>query len=412
MPPLCPASTSSNTDLGDCRLQAAEEKVRGAISGACYAYYGAIYSIIVKLTLQLQLLPDAEQSARLIATMERYNEAATFAARCGFDAKVFSQPSIHKLAYAEIRSRFGLSAQMAVRAIGKAVECFARDKKVCPTFKPHGAITYDERIMGFQGIDRVSLWALPEKRVVVPLIYGEYQGRRFDRIKGQADLVYRKRKFYLLCTVDLPNDAPVTPTEFLGVDLGVANIASTSDGRRYSGAEIKSVRYRHHRLRTNLQKKQTRAAKRRLKKLAGQEQRFARYTNHVISKELVACAKGTSRGIKLEELGGIRDRITVRRKQRVVLHSWAFSQLRLFVAYKAALAGVPLILVDPRNTSRECAKCGHIAKQNRPNQSTFRCAACLHADHADINAARVISGRAARKPAEGVRTRLSNCAAV
>jgi putative transposase len=362
----------------------------------------------VKLTLQLQLLPDAEQAKRLLATLERSNQAATLAARCGFDAGVFSQPSIHKLAYAEIRSRFGLSAQMAVRAIGKAVECFARDKKKCPVFKPHGAITYDERIMGFKGVDKVSLWALPDKRVIVPMIYGEYQGQRFDRIKGQADLVYRKGKFYLLCTVDLPTDAPIEPTEFLGVDLGVSNIASDSDGKRHSGSETKSVRFRHRRLRAKLQKKQTRAAKRRLKKLAGKEQRFARHTNHVISKEIVACAKGTRRGIKLEELGGIRDRITVGRKQRVILHSWAFSQLRLFLEYKAKLAGVALILVDPRNTSRECAECGHTAKQNRPNQSTFRCVVCQHTAHADTNAARVIAGRPARKPGEGGNARLSD----
>src|ERR1039457_2433953 len=110
--------------------------------------------------------------------MARSNEAATFAARCGFGAGVFSQPSIHRLAYAEIRSRFGLSAQMAVRAIGKAVECFHRDKKKCPVFKPYGAITYDERIFSFKGMDKVSLWALPSGRVIVPLIYGEYQKQR------------------------------------------------------------------------------------------------------------------------------------------------------------------------------------------------------------------------------------------
>ena len=89
---------------------------------------------------------------------------------------------------------------MAVRAIGKAVECFARDKKKCPVFKPYGAITYDERIMGFKGVDKVSLWALPEGRLLIPMIYGEYQKERFGRIKGQADLVYRKGKFYLYCT--------------------------------------------------------------------------------------------------------------------------------------------------------------------------------------------------------------------
>ena len=97
----------------------------------------------MKLTLQVQLLPDADQRPVLLATMERFNEAATFAARLGFEAGVFSQPSIHKLAYRQIRDRFGLSAQMAVRAIGKAVECFHRDKTRCPSFKPRSAVCYD-----------------------------------------------------------------------------------------------------------------------------------------------------------------------------------------------------------------------------------------------------------------------------
>ena len=356
----------------------------------------------MKLTLQLKVLPDAAQAARLLATMERVNEAATFAAQVGFSAKVFNQPSIHKLTYSDIRSRFGLSAQMAVRAIGKAVECFRRDKKICPAFKPHGAITYDERIFSFKGLDKVSLWALPEGRVIVPLIYGEYQKQRFDRIKGQADLVYRKGKFYLYCTVDLPDTTPVDPTDFLGVDLGVANIATDSDGKQYSGSEMKSVRFRHRRMRVKLQKIQSRAATRRLKKLAGKEQRFARHANHVISKQIVAEAKRSGRAIVIEDLNGIRERVKAGRKQRAVLHSWAFAQLRAFLEYKAALAGIPLFTVDPRNTSRECSACGHTEKRNRPNQSTFRCRACGHAEHADINAARVISGRPACKPGERV----------
>jgi IS605 OrfB family transposase len=368
----------------------------------------------VKLTLQLRLLPDAEQSARLLATMERVNEAATFASRCGFDAGVFSQPSIHKLAYREIRDRFGLSAQMTVRAIGKTVECFHRSKKVCPTFKPHGAITYDERIFSFKGVDKVSLWALPEGRVIVPLIYGEYQKRRFDRIKGQADLVYRKGKFYLYCTVDLPDTAPVEPTDFLGVDLGVCNIATDSDGKRYSGSELKSVRFRHRRMRTKLQRIQTRAATRRLKKLAGKEQRFSRHTNHVISKQIVAEAKRTGRGIAVEELTGIRDRVKARRPQRAVLHSWAFAQLRAFLTYKAALAAVLLFAVDPRNSSRECSACGHTEKANRQTQDRFHCRACGFTAHADVNAATNLRerGRAAVNLPRAISARLSDCAAV
>src|SRR3954471_8082930 len=113
--------------------------------------------------------------------MERFNEAASFAAKAGFEAGVFSQPSIHKLAYRQIREQFGLSAQMAVRAIGKAVECFKGDKQSCPVFKPLGAVTYDERILGFKVLDKVSLWAIGG-RMILSLVYGEYQRERFDRI--------------------------------------------------------------------------------------------------------------------------------------------------------------------------------------------------------------------------------------
>lgn len=80
------------------------------------------YPLRMKLTVQL--LPTPEQKTALLETMARFNAAATYAAQVGFDAGVFGQVSLHHLAYAAIRTRFGLSAQMAVRAIAKAVECF------------------------------------------------------------------------------------------------------------------------------------------------------------------------------------------------------------------------------------------------------------------------------------------------
>ena len=64
-------------------------------------------------------------------------------------------------------------------------------------------------------------------------------------------------------------------------------------GRRYCGSEVTNVRWRNRKLRARLQAKQTRSAKRRLKKLAGRESRFARHVNHCISKQIVRTAKGT-----------------------------------------------------------------------------------------------------------------------
>jgi IS605 OrfB family transposase len=123
-----------------------------------------------------------------------------------------------------------------------------------------------------------------------------------------------------------------------------------------------------------------------------------RFPNHCISKKLVAKAKDTNRAIALEDLQGIRLRVTVRRKQRATLHSWAFYQLRAFVTYKAKRTGVPIFLVNPRNTSRTCPVCGHVDTANRTNQSTFCCVRCGFAGLADHIAAVNIGRRAVVNP--------------
>ena len=340
----------------------------------------------MKLTLRLQILPTVDEKTALLATMERFNTAASFAAKVGFEAKVFNQPGIHALAYREIRERFGLSSQMAVRAIGKAVETFRRDKSKCPVFRERGAIVYDDRILSFKGTDRVSVWTL-EGRVVLPLVYGDYQTERFDLMKGQVELVYRRGKFYLLAAMDAPESPQIEAKDFIGVDLGVAKIATDSDGNVYSGEEVENVRVRQFRNRQRLQKKGTRGAKKHLRRLSGKEANFRRHQNHVISKTLVAAAKGTGRGIVLEDLKGIRSRTTVRRRQRARHAGWSFYQLRSFVEYKAKMAGVPVLVVDPRNTSRTCSCCGHCDKANRKSQDKFVCLQCGHSMNADINAA-------------------------
>jgi putative transposase len=49
--------------------------------------------------------------------------------------------------------------------------------------------------------------------------------------------------------------------------------------------------------------------------------------------------------------------------------------------------------INPAYTSQICHACGHIASASRENQAVFRCVACGHCDHADINAAKNIADR-------------------
>jgi len=116
----------------------------------------------------------------------------------------------------------------------------------------------------------------------------------------------------------------------------------------------------------------------------GNRDRFKANENHRISKQIVEKATDTKRGIGLEDLTGIRERTRFRKTQRDKMSKWSFAELRGFIEYKAKLAGVPVIPVDPRNTSRTCPKCGHIDEGNRTARGLFLCRSCGHFDHADI----------------------------
>jgi IS605 OrfB family transposase len=274
-------------------------------------------------------------------------------------------------------------------------DSYKLDRQTRRTFNPHGSIAYDDRILKWY-VDRqtVSIWTT-QGRLTIPFLAGQRQLDLLKHQRGESDLVFVDGVFYLFATCEKETPEPVDVEGVLGVDLGIVNIATTNDGESYAGNQVNNVRYRHRRLRKKLQAKQTKSAKRRLKKLSGKEARFAAHTNHIISKRIVEKAKDTNRAIAVEKLTGIRDRVTVRKPQRDHLHSWSFFQLKGFIGYKAQLAGVPLIEVDPRNTSRECAACGHISKANRKSQGSFLCVSCGFAANADHNAAVNIGRRGA-----------------
>ncbi len=290
----------------------------------------------------LKLTPTEEQHHALLDTMHAFNKAADYVASVAFAEKSANKFALQKLVYGELRTTYKLAAQLAIRCISKASEAYKRDKSIQPHFRPEGAVTYDERVMSFKGLMTVSLLTI-SGRVLIPFLVGGYQQARMDAIKGQADLIYRNGTFYLAVTIDAPEPPPNTPDGTLGVDLGIVNLATDSEGETFSGEAVEKNRKRHHALRQRLQKHGTRSAKRHLKKLSGNEARFKRNTNHVISKRIVQKAKSNGQGIAIEELRHIRKRTdsTVRRSQRNRHTSWSFGQLRFFLSYKAALAGVP-----------------------------------------------------------------------
>jgi IS605 OrfB family transposase len=192
-----------------------------------------------------------------------------------------------------------------------------------------------------------------------------------------------------------PTPEENAPSGYLGVDLGIVNIATDSTGEPFTGEPVKKTRERRFRHRQSLQTKNTRRARARLRRIARREARFQKDINHIVSKALVGKAAASCKALALEDLSGIRQRVKVRHEQRRQHSAWAFYQLRVFVAYKAHAAGVCVVYMDPRHTSRTCSACGYCDKRNRPDQAHFRCLQCGFATHADYNGALNIAHKAA-----------------
>ena len=368
----------------------------------------------MKIVAQVRLLPDAGQAPALESALRAVNEAANLVSAVAFGRRVFREYALRKHVYGDLKDR-GLGAQAAQHVIKKTCDAYqtlraniragnlggpgskrrvkAESKPI--TFRPDAAQPYDDRCLSWQLDTRtVSIWTTS----------GRLRGVRFacsaDALttlaryrQGESDLVHRDGRWFLMATCDVPQAGQYEPAGFLGIDLGIANIATTSDGEIMAGRTVNLYRRRQLSLRRKLQAKGTKSAKRLLKKRARKEARFARDINHCIAKKIVTEAERTSRGIALEDLTGIRERARLRKPQRVTLSSWAFAQLGSFIGYKALRAGVPAVYVDPAWTSRTCADCGHADKRNRVSQARFTCRGCGVVAHADRNASRNIAAR-------------------
>jgi len=342
----------------------------------------------------VKLDTSKEQHQAILETMHRFNEACNYIADIAFKLGTANKIELQKVVYYDVRDKFKLSAQLTIRAIAKVSEVYKRDRTIKPKFKPTGAIVYDQRILSFRKLEAISILT-NSGRLIIPIRMGDYQKTRLDRIRGQADLIYRNKIFYLAVVVEVPEPSKTDAIGYLGVDLGIVYLATDNEGETFSGKQIDMVREKNAVLRANLQETGTKSAKRHLKRLSNREARFHRDINHIISKKIVAKAKDTRRAFALEDLTGIRKSVTVRRTQRSRFHSWAFYQLRSFIEYKATLAGIPVILVDPRGTSHICPACGHNERANRPNRDEFRCVQCGFSGNADHIAAINIAARAA-----------------
>lgn len=340
------------------------------------------------LTVSCRLEVPAELKPRIDATMQAFARGCNLVRQTAEASRVTNKVGLQHLCYRQLREKFGLSSNLAIRAIARAAAALKakhRNSKFHPT-----SVDYDQRIFRFRERDWTVSLTLIGGAERVRLALGDFQRKQLQgRHPTCAKLVKRKDGQYFL-QIAIKHEPPekFDPVGWLGVDLGIRNLASLSTGERFGGRSLDEKRDHYKKLRSALQRKGTKGAKRLLKRLSGRERRFMSWVNHTISARVVRFARRHTLNIALEDLSGIRSRVRVHKSNRHRLHRWAFYQLSGFMQYKALRDGVPLTIINPAFTSQTCHRCLCIGRRNG---DIFKCEHCGFVGHADNNAACNIS---------------------
>lgn len=306
----------------------------------------------------------------------------------------------------EERPKTSKSAKKYSKTLPSCVLCHAirdiKSKKKAKHFKLWPAFSYQNfRVEKEISKDGGTVWkaSFPtlEKRIGIPVIVTPYQEKYLNLLltdkakQGSARLVKYGKDWYIHLSLTVTVEQTGKPKKIMGIDLGQIDLLVASVNGQvlfFSGGELAYVRRHYAELRRELQKA---GAHKALVKLGDKEHRWITDVNHKISHAVIEFAKlyGVTK-IRLEELTGIRWTKRQRKEQRKdrgrSLHSWAYYQLRQFIEYKAALAGIQVELVNPDLTSLTCSRCGHVHK-SRPKGRWFTCKRCKKIKHIDVNGA-------------------------
>ena len=379
------------------------------------------------ITMKLKLEHNRDQADRLASLCRDYKDALNFASQKAFELKKTSSASIiQKATYELIREKWNGIPSTMVCGIAKQVgstykTLWTRAKQ----HKSHKAKGWTKK--RYKGLDKAPKFGAltstlyygkdfswsKDQMVSVATLEGriklKYHGwkQHLEYIKsgascGASKLWYDKtsKQWYLLVSIEIQKEDidPSTIAIIKGVDVGQRELAvsSTNTGKVkfFHGGAVKQKCRVFSKVRSDLQEKGTRSANRVLTRLASRERRFRTDVNHKISHGLME----SNIIIGMENLKDIRVRTMSRRKRGKFASdkqrqankessSWSYGELQTFVGYKVFFHDSLMFKIDPYNTSKRCNKCGHVSDNNRPNGSLiFRCEACHHTIHSDLNA--------------------------
>lgn len=349
------------------------------------------------LTLACKLQPTLEQTSKIEALLQAFADGCNFANE-QVNPKTTSKTTIQSQVYPQLRERFGLSANQAVRVCAR-VGANRKTAKVkgetVKEFRPTSA-DYDARIFAFREKDWSVSLTLLGCREHIKLDIGNYQRGKLKGRKPTSAQLCKRRDGQYYIHIQLTDEAPdpIKSKRVIGVDFGRREIAKTSTGNGWDGKQLNQVRDKFSNTRASVQQrasKGTRSSRRRcrelLKRLSGKERRFQQGLNHSISAAIIKAAKSLTAIVAIENLTSIRERTNSKprnKTERRRSNSWAFYQLRQFLEYKGVREGVEVVAINPAYTSQTCHRCLHIGLRC---EKTFKCGYCGWHGDADLNGA-------------------------
>ena len=256
---------------------------------------------------------------------------------------------------------------------------------------------YDVRTITLRGFQLT--FSTCDKRIKTIISIPEFFTERYSpaegwKFKGANIGIDRKRRVFVNLIYECPDcDIVENDGKIVGLDRGVYNIVTTSEGDHYGAKDARRVKRKYSHVRSVLQKKGTRSAKRRLVSISGCEKRFVHDQNHCISKKL-ANSDGDVSVYVLENLSSmnmLRLKGKSNKTMRKWLSNWSYSDLEEKLTYKCKRNGIRVEFVDARYTSQKCSVCKTIDKASRKG-NRYTCRHCGSRMHADTNVAINIRG--------------------
>jgi len=342
--------------------------------------------------------------------LDGYFKAVKFFLSFNSTSKTF----LHKNGYEKAKQLFNLNTALIQTARDKAIEILksfnerkkeGKVKLEKPKLK-RVSIRFDKRCYSFAKTTNVltpywlTLSLNRKTRISLPIKFGKRQQKFIEEaLQGKwqfctVEMVKRNREWYAHFVLKKEVELIDEPETFIGVDLGEWNVAvavavsknnpsKPMKGQFWSGAKIREIRGKYAHIRRNLQRKKRLDLVRRI---GSKEGRIVNQILHTIAKEIIEYTKQFPKPIiVMERLKNIRENMNGSAKLNRRLHAWSFRKIQMYIEYKANIEGVPVVYVNPKNTSKRCHRCGYVARKVEGRE--FKCPECGLIYNRDLNSA-------------------------